>query len=239
MQLWFEDMIRFMRDASEYGTYNQELVKRLAPDMTKDMHICDAGCGLGYLSLELAPYVGRISAVEKNAEPLRVLEENCRARGITNISIRNGAIQNMAPQEKYDAMVFCFFGRIHEILDVAKRQCKGNVFIITRTYTSHRFSVGHHPTGSYGYRSSQEVLRDLGIPYEETRLALEFGQPFRSLEDARRFFEIYSKDEDKSDITDEFLLGRLVKIEHPQFPYYMPHLRNLAILKFHTADIKE
>ena len=226
-----------MRDASEYGTYNQELAKRLAPELTQEMHICDAGCGLGYLSLALAPHVGKISAVERNAEPLTVLKENCRRLGIRNIEICNGAIQEVLPQQKYDAMVFCFFGKGHEILEIAKQQCSGTVYIITRTYTSHRFSVGDHPTGSFGYRGSRELLRDLGIPYEENTMALEFGQPFRSLADARKFFEIYSKDEDKSAITDEFLHSKLVATGEAQFPYYMPHLRNLAILKFKTADI--
>ena len=239
MQLWYEDMIRFMRDASEYGTYNQELASLLAPELTRDMHICDAGCGLGYLSLALAPYAGRISAVERNPEPLAVLEENCRIRQISNIEIRCGAIQEVPPARKYDAMVFCFFGRGPEILDVAKKQCDGTVYIITRTYTSHRFSVGEHPTGSYGYRGSQALLRELGIPYEERTLALEFGQPFRSLGDARRFYEIYSKDADKSLITDEFLLNKLESTGQTMYPYYMPHLRSLAILKFRAVDIPE
>ena len=237
MQLWYEDMIRFMRDASEYGTYNQELAELLAPELTLDSHICDAGCGLGYLSLALAPYVGKISAVERNPEPLAVLTENCRIRNISNIEPRCGAIQECPPEKKYDAMVFCFFGRGHEILDVAKKQCDGTVYIITRTYTSHRFSVGEHPTGSYGYKGSQALLRELGIPYEERTLALEFGQPFRSLEDARIFYEIYSKDEDKSVITDAFLRGRLQNTGDEMFPYYMPHLRDPPTLKFLPAHI--
>lgn len=237
MQLWYEDMIRFMRDASEYGTYNQELAKLLAPELTRDMYICDAGCGLGYLSLALAPYVGKITSVEKNPDALKVLAENCRAGNIRNIEPRCGTIQECQPEKKYDAMVFCFFGRGHEILEVTKKQCEGTVYIITRTYTSHRFSVGEHPTGSYGYRGSQALLQELKIPYEEKTLALEFGQPFRSLEDARRFYEIYSKDEDKSVITDAFLHSKLKITGDAAFPYYMPHLRNLAILKFRAADI--
>lgn len=96
-----------------------------------------------------------------------------------------------------------------------------------------------YPTGSYGYRGSQALLRELGIPYEERTLALEFGQPFRSMADARRFYEIYSKDADKSLITDEFLLNKLESTGQTMFPYYMPHLRSLAILKFRAGDIPE
>lgn len=239
MQLWCEDMVRFMRDASEYGSYNQELAKHMMPELTRDMHICDAGCGLGYLSLALAPYVRQVTSVEKNPDALAVLEENCRARHISNIEIRCGAIQEVPPARKYDAMVFCFFGRGPEILDVAKKQCDGTVFIITRTYTSHRFSVGEHPTSSYGYKGSRALLQELKIPYTEEILALEFGQPFRSLEDARWFFDIYSHDEDKSAITDAFLRGRVVETGREDFPIYMPHQRNLAILKFAASDIPE
>ena len=239
MQLWYEDMVRFMRDASEYGTYNQELAKRLAPYLSKDMHICDAGCGLGYLSVALAPYAGHITSVEKNPDAVAVLKDNCRRLGISNITPCCGTIQEVVPEEKYDTMVFCFFGGIHEILETARKQCRGTVFIITRTYTTHRFSVGSHPTGSYGYWGSREVLTNLGVPFEETTFDLEFGQPFRNLADARRFFEIYSQDEDKSDITDEFLRSKVIETGREDFPLYMPHLRKLAILKFAVSDIPE
>lgn len=237
MQLWYEDMVRFMRDASEYGTYNQDLARLLAPHLTKRMHICDAGCGLGYLSLALAPYVGQVTAAEKNPDAVAVLEENCRRFGITNITARCGEIGQLVPERKYDAMVFCFFGGIHEILDTVKQQCGGQVFIITRNYTTHRFSVGSHSTGSYGYKSASETLTELGVPYEKTLLDLEFGQPFRDFADARKFYEMYSKDEDKTVITDEFLQGKLVQTGREDFPLYMPHLRNLAILHFDIKDL--
>ena len=239
MQLWYEDMVRFMRDASEYGTYNQELARMLAPNLGKHLRICDAGCGLGYLSLALSPYVGQVTSVEKNPDAVAVLKENCRQRGITNITPRCGTMQEVIPEQPYDAMVFCFFGGIHEILHTAKHQCHGTVFIITRTYTSHRFSVGNHPTGSYGYRGSCDVLTQLGVPFEENKFVLEFGQPFRTFADARTFFEVYSHDEDKSAITDAFLQSKLVETGREDFPLYMPHLRNLAILKFHTSDIPD
>lgn len=237
MQLWREDMVRFMRDASEYGNYNQKLAELLSPWLSKDMHICDAGCGLGYLSLALAPYAGQVTAVEKNPDAVAVLTENCSRLGIGNVTPRCSAIAEAVPEKKYDAMVFCFFGGIEEILDTVRKQCDGQVFIITRNYTTHRFSVGSHSTGSYGYKRSNEVLREMGIPFGETFLDLEFGQPFRNLSDARIFFETYSKDDDKSVITDEFLNSKLQRTGREDFPLYMPHRRNLALIRFHTKDL--
>lgn len=239
MQLWEKDMVRFMRDASEYGNYNQVLAKMLAPELGAHVHVCDAGCGLGYLSLALAPYAGRVTGVERNPDAAAVLEENCKRYGITNVVSRCGPIETLCPETPYDAMVFCFFGGIDEILTLAKQQCRGKVFIITRNYTTHRFSVGSHKTGTYGYRTSHDTLTELGIPFTETTMDLEFGQPFRSFEDARRFFETYSKDADKTVITDEFLRNKLVENPEGPFPYYMPHRRQLALLTFETKDIPE
>lgn len=237
MQLWESDMVRFMRDASEYGNYNQVLAKMLAPHLGKNTHVCDAGCGLGYLSLALAPYAGRITGVERHPDAAAVLVENCRKMGITNVFSRCGAIEEIPPETPYDAMVFCFFGGIDEILRIAKAQCRGKVFIITRNYTTHRFSVGSHRTGTYGYRTSHDTLTAQGIPFTEETMELEFGQPFRSFSDARRFYETYSKDSSKDVITDEFLLNKLVVNETGEYPYYMPHKRKLALLTFETKDI--
>ena len=236
MQLWEKDMVRFMRDASEYSTYNQELVKRLSPYLNKNMHVCDAGCGLGYLSLALAPHVATVTGVERHPDASAVLAENSRRLGLDNVIPRCGPIETTLPETPYDAMVFCFFGGIDEILTISKAQCRGRVIIITRNYTTHRFSVGEHKTGSYGRRTSHDALEKLGIPFDETILSLEFGQPFRSFEDARRFYETYSKDADKTVITDEFLKEKLVAGEG-DFPYYMPHRREVAILTFESKDI--
>ena len=237
MQLWEKDMVRFMRDASEYSTYHQELAKRLSPYLNKEMHICDAGCGLGYLSLELAPYAASVTGVERHPDAAAVLAENSRRLGLSNVISRCGPIAQVPPQTPYDAMVFCFFGGSAEILEVSRQQCRGRVFIIARNYTNHRFSVGEHRTGSYGRKTSRELLEKLAIPFEESVLELEFGQPFRTFQDARRFYETYSVDADKSVITDDFLREKLVKLEHGTFSWYMPHRRELAILMFDANDI--
>ncbi len=237
MQMWQQDMVRFMRDASEYGTYHRELARMLAPHLSAEMHVCDAGSGLGYLSLALAPYVKQVTAVERHPRAAAVLEENCREKGVDNVVSCCGSIEETAPVEPYDAMVFCFFGSVEEILTLAKAQCRGDVFVITRNYTTHRFSVGKHASGSYGYQNSSAGLAQRGIPVEEELFEVEFGQPFRTFEDARSFYEIYSKDPDRGVITDDFLREKLVETGDETFPFYLPHRRSLALIKFRAADI--
>lgn len=236
---WNEEMIAFMRDASEYSSYHRHLARWMLPDLHPEDHICDAGCGLGYLSLALAPHVRRVTAADRSEAALSVLRENCTARGIGNIDILPGDLLRSAPsQAVYDAMVFCFFGRMEEIVSIARRQCRGPVFVFKKNYVSHRFSVESHPTGGSGFSTGRSWLAEQGIPFTADTLELELGQPFRSPEAARRFFLLYTRDEDPSLITDDFLRSRLVQTGQPDFPLYMPHKRPIGCIKFSAEDLK-
>lgn len=234
---WNEEMVRFMRTASEYGDYHRRLVQRMRPALHSADHICDAGCGLGYLSLALAPYVRRVTAADRSEAALDVLRQNCAARGIRNIDILSGELQPVPLAAPYDAMVFCFFGCMEEIAAVAKAQCCGTVFVFKKNYTSHRFSVGEYPAGWDSFRAGADWLTERGVPFEAETLEPEMGQPFRSMEEARQFFRLYSRDADKAAITDEFLRGRLAETGREDFPLYLPHKRQVGYLQFESKDL--
>lgn len=235
---WNAEMVRFMRDASEYSDYHQRLARWMLPDLHPADHICDAGCGLGYLSLALFPHVRRVTAADRSEEALSVLRENCACRGIGNIGILPGDIQAAPPAVPYDAMVFCFFGTMEEIAAIARAQCRGTVFVFKKNYTAHRFSVERHSLGHEGFRAGAEWLTARGIPFVSAELALEMGQPLRSMAEARRFFELYSRDADKSLITDAFLREKLTPTGQTEYPWYLPHTRSVGCLKFSTEDLK-
>jgi hypothetical protein len=239
LELWEKDMILFMRNASEYGDYNRNLAEKMLPWLSADAHICDAGSGLGYLALALAPHVGQVTAVERNPDAAGVLAENCKNLGISNVTSRCGAIADVIPQTPYDAMVFCFFGRRREILKLAKQQCRNDVFVFTRNYDSHRFSAGSHRSGFEGYPEFSEDLKQLGIPVHKETFTLEFGQPFRNLEDASRFFLLYSKDQNKDVLTQDFIRSQLTPTGREDFPVYMPHQKHVGFLHFSAKDIPD
>ena len=239
LELWEQDMIFFMRNASEYGDYNRRLTEKMLPWLSADMHICDAGSGLGYLSLTLAPFVGKVTAVERNPDAAAVLSENCQKLGISNVTSRCGAIAGVVPEAPYDAMVFCFFGRRQEILKTAKKQCHGDVFVFTRNYDRHRFSAGIHRSGFEGFPEFSEELVRLEVPFHKETFALEFGQPFRSQEEAHRFFLLYSKDQNKDVLTPEFIRSQLTQTGREDFPLYMPHQKHMGFLHFSAKDIPE
>ena len=237
MYQWSADMVRYMRHASEFGDYNDRLADWMRPHLQTSDRVCDAGCGLGYLSLALAPYVQQITAVDRNDDALHVLRENCAAQGIGNIETRCGDLFHMTPATPYDAMVFCFFGRMEEITAIAKAQCRGTVFAFKKNYATHRFSVQQHPAGNDSFTVAKKWLNAHGVPFTAQETELELGQPFTSLDDARQFFEIYSRDTDKSLITDDFLREKLIETGDADFPLYMPHKRSVGCLRFEAADL--
>lgn len=237
MFTWNEDMVRFMRDA---GAYNRDYYARLAawmaPYLSPEDHLCDAGCGLGFLSLELINYVNHITAVDCSELALNVLREN--ASNQQNITTICGNINHFTPQQKYDDMVFSFFGKMEEIWRIAKAQCRGNVFVFKRNYVNRRFSVGECAAGDDSFQNAVTWLGENGVPFAAESLSLEMGQPLRSREEARQFFALYHRG-DVSDITDDFLHERLVETGREDFPLYLPQRREVGCLRFASADLPE
>ena len=230
---WTDEAIGLMERAASRAPYYDEIADVLCASLPAGSRVCDAGCGLGHLSLALAARGMRVTAVDISAEALCVLERLKAGRGI---DIRCGRVEEMIPDTPYDAMVFSLFGSAQEVARTAAAQCRGDVFIVARNDDAHRFSVRRHALAHEDYADMRRALDAMGVPYEGTTLAPEIGQPLRDINEARRFFALYSRD-DPSLITDDFLRARLVRTDDPDFPYYLPHRRQLGVIHFRAADI--
>lgn len=239
MALYGPDIIQFMCDASEYGTYHRDLACRISTFISGEDSVCDAGCGLGYLSLALSPYCKDVNAVDISPEALAVLKENICRVGCRNICVTEGDIEARPPKKPYDVMVFCFFGHMIEALRIAKAQCIGKVILIKKDWDTHRFSLSLKPLQGHTLEQTCAELTDQGIRFTCERFALEMGQPFRSLNDAVEFFRIYSNDEDSGYISDENVVGRLVREVSDDYPYYLPSLKKMGMIVLDTGDIPD
>lgn len=231
---WTPDMVRFMRDASEYGGYHDALARRIAAHLPPQAHVCDAGCGLGYLSLALAQHAERVTAVDIAPQAILVLQHGMETRKITNIQAVCADIGNWMPPQMYDAMVLCFFGTVYETLRIAKAQCSGTVVMIKRDWSGHRFSTEHMEI-RHTVADAEVQLSALHIPYLSERFTLRMDQPFRSLEDAEAFFSVYGRGAPKFSRTE--LVSRLVAQEDGEFVYRYPMENRLGMLVLRAGDI--
>lgn len=232
---WTPDMVRFMDDAARFGSYDRQLCDCMLPYMDSGDTVCDAGCGLASLGMALAPHVKHVTALDINANALAAAEENRAARGLGNLEILCTDANSLPDTLLFDDMVFCLYGEMEDILRIAAKHCRKQVFIVKRNYASHRFSVGRHPLPRDNFESACACLDAKGIPYESRTLSLEHGQPFRSTEDARRFFALYSKDSDPAQVTDVFLADRLTETGNAEFPYYLPQKKELGLIRLGAA----
>lgn len=118
---WTDESIAFLRDAAAMNRYYETIAERIAPQLPENAHICDAGCGIGELSLALKPYCHHVTAVDADALAIKTL----KAHLIEGVTARCGDVEALTPKEPYDAMVFCLFGRTQDTLRIAKKQCCG------------------------------------------------------------------------------------------------------------------
>lgn len=227
---WGSERIRFMVDACEYGAYHQQLAKLLAPHLEGTERVCDVGCGLGYLSLELAKFVPHVTAVEVDKGAISILREKCTALEIGNINVLCQDAFSLDNAYQFDSMVFCVFGTVEEVLSIGEKHCTNDILMISRNEKHHRFSHEQDALRSkkYSFENNCYELRKRGIPFEAKEFSLEFGQPFRSLEDAAVFYTLYSK---KGKLSEEELLARLEKTNRQDFPFYLPKESNLGFIR--------
>lgn len=233
--IWTQESAALLARAYRCGGAADMLAEKIMPALAAGAHVCDAGCGVGALSLALAKHGVCVTALDISETALAQLRMD---KEVDGIDVRCEDAKTHTPDCLYDAMVFSFFGSMEECLAMAKRCCTGDVFYISRAYDKHRFSVGDHPVTYRGYRQACALLDEMGVPYSCAEFALDMGQPFESIEEARRFFELYSRD-DPALITDEFLMSRLVWTQDAQYPLYLPHMRRAGMVHFHVKDIPQ
>lgn len=232
MQIWDGAAVAFMRDAIAYCNYAERLASVLVKYLPADGHICDAGCGIGALSIALAQFCREVTAVDISQTAIDTLRQSSSAENLHAVC---ADIFTMQPKTLYDAMVFCYFGRTDEILRIAKRQCAGRVLLVKRDCAAHRFSMGQVEQPLHRRETTRELLLAEHIPFSSECLSLELGQPFRSIDDAIAFFCLYNTS--ALPVTEASVLPRLEKTQNVKFPYYLPELRQMELFVFQTKDI--
>ena len=225
---WTDEAIRFMEDACRRTDFHEDLTAMLLPHLSGASRVCDAGCGLGYLSLTLAPHVAHVTAAERDDRALDVLRRELTARCITNVTPLCTDVLTYVPPEKFDAMVFCFFGSMEEILSAARAQCRGTVLAVVRDDACHRFSGAPRGVSRHGFRRACAVLDERAIPYTVHRAALRFPQPLRTQDEARAFLSLYGGGEAQ--------LTNLVSTGDPDFPWQLPGVRRFGIIAFSMKE---
>ena len=236
MYRWTPEMIRFLEDAAGKTEYYRKLAERLAALLPNDARICDVGCGLGHLAELLCDSFASVTAIDSSRLAIDAFQRRLGTHVPENLHILCEDAFTLPPETKFDAMVFCYFGSLPEILRVARQNCAGSVVIIRRNDTRHRFDLGRHPRLRATAADTVQTLLEMGVECRAEALRLEFGQPLRSKEDALQFFRLYLRDPAQT-VDWETVAPKLVETGDTAFPYYFPQSKDVSILQFDAAQI--
>ena len=232
MYKWTDDMVRFMLDASSDTQYFENLASLIKPYIEHCRTVCDAGCGLGQLADVLSCVGFEVTGADISEKAIN------QVRKLRSVKPLLCDLSNCESSLKWDAMIFNYYGRIDEIVSIAKKHCLKKVIVIKKNYRNHRFSFAEMPIKGYMNINTEDYLSEHGIKFTKTEFSSELGQPFRNIEDAVKFFEIYSRDEDRSLINEKNIRKRLVERKDDTFPLYMPHVKKSLVFVLDMEDLR-
>ncbi|MDR2770931.1 MAG: class I SAM-dependent methyltransferase [Clostridiales Family XIII bacterium] len=244
--IWNEKTLDWFRTASAYTGFHSELASIVRPRLADCETLCDMGCGLGLLDLELAKDLRSVLCVDQSEAAIGALRELIRARGARNIVARVADVNDASAGERWDAVLMSFFGSSLEDIARFLAFCdKRMILIVHEKATAGRCvnAVSLRPK-PFGAAEVTGFLTGRKLPFQQTHAAIEFGQPFKSLEDARDFIRIYTSSMLEAagvggPAERERLYGdmesRLVETGRADYPVYLPKPKRIAVFVVEKA----
>lgn len=223
---WSAQSIDWFQAAGDFTGYHKELAALLASYFALGDSLCDVGCGLGMLDLELAHLVSRIEAIDTDPAVIRVLQERLDARQIRNVHAVCGDAGKL--EGRYDTLIMSFYGGPDDILHFLPYCGKRLIHIVNQENAGALYPSQHRRTSKKTAPEVETELKVHGLRYECLTARIEFGQPLRSRDDGLRFVRHHAPNATPEEI-DAFLAERLRSTDHRDFPLYLPNFKNIAI----------
>lgn len=241
MSAWTPDIVRFMDDASSVTSYFSVVAHEVCRGLASGSRVCDAGCGMGQLSFELAALGMDVTAVDSSAEALsRASSRELASTAYRPTFYRQDYTRHAASAHPYDRMVFCLSASVETAFAAACLNNASSLVVVNKAHErvdADRFSIdamGAVPPSSfarpvvYDAHACLGDLRRKGIVCTARERRFEFGQPLRNLEDAARYFALFRTRRYPRGIDEEELLALLERRDDAEFPYYLPVVRRLV-----------
>jgi len=212
-------------DASAYTGFHKTLAERIISLLSPDDTLCDIGCGLGRLDLELAPYVSEILAVDVNEYAAKMLKRDAERAGLRNLQV---CIKDAAELDgSFDIVLLSLFGglEIQRYLELCRKKL---IMIVGSGRKSGLYPERYRREIKNAVPDVKKALEAMDVRFTLESYAHEFGQPLRTMGEAELFI-LSNAPEAGHDEVDEFLNANIRTTDSNEFPYYLPYLKELGI----------
>lgn len=282
MSRWTPEIVRFMEDAARFTPYFSTIAALVRAVMPEGGLLCDAGCGMGQLSRELAPWAGRIDAIDASPAAIAYVRAHLRGPACERIAPRVGDFASLGARHGqepvYDCMAFSLSASPREAWRIARDACGGTVVVVNKiknlmkgdgaacavraggpgardgaedaredawgagggcAWAAER-GVDARGVGPARDAAARPVMADFagevfalrreGFACEGREFVLEYGQPFRNLDDAQAYYRIFRDRSFPQGVSKEHLATLLERTDNAEFPYYLPIARHVGVV---------
>ena len=227
---WSEKSIRWYQNAAMYGSYHKQLAKKIKPYIDPESRVCDLGCGVGYLTKELAPYVREITGLDSNPQAIDFLKKQIELEQLRNVEAVLADLEEAnPPMVPYDTIILCLFGGLRTCYDKVSRWTSHKLIYISSVREDHAFKAGHKLNSSETAEETRDFLVEKGIPFQVEIVKLPFGQPLKTMDEAVEFVRHYDKTSTKQEIYDYLNEKLIIRQEDKTYPFYLPNEKKLAV----------
>ena len=224
---WTQQSIRWHLDASTYTGFYKKVAKRIVPYLKPSDTLCDAGCGLGSLDLELAPYVLNLTAIDIDPRVIDQLRQEAALKGLENLHAMCGDATLL--KRHFDIVLMSFFGKSEDGLKAYYQLCRRKLIRIVNAENRGNLYPNHHrQTTKDTIPIVQKDLVDQGFEFELIIDSIEFGQPLRSWHDGEDFIFHHAPAASAKEVND-FLHENIISTNQEDFPFYLPNMKRIGI----------
>ncbi|WP_180968296.1 class I SAM-dependent methyltransferase [Cytobacillus massiliigabonensis] len=235
---WTEKSTRWYKQAAEYTKYHHAIYKEIYPFIPVTASVLDDGCGLGYLSAEIAQNAKVVTAVDIDDRPLEDLVERLKQDNIKNLRVIKSDWSEISEEAKCDVVVSSFFKSNIEDIGRLFEYCSERLILVVSNGSENSFLPERN---SHHYRKRADLfadnLRSKGIPFYDKKCFIQFGQPLSSVAEAREFINHYQPTCDNGEI-DDHIRSHVENITKDAYgnQYFLSNLKEVCIFVIEKND---
>lgn len=230
MRRWNEKTIAWYLRAGESSEYPAKVLAHIMPRLRPRHTVLDIGCGPGLYALAMAPAVGEVLAVDRDAQVLDTLRATAQNRGLDNIRCLNATWPTAIKDEVHVIISALGSGEIMttqaSIAAMLEHEPEAVFLIAPGRYippfgTEREANTNSHPDAE----DTTRILEQMGIAYSRKDILLDFGQPVEDMDEAVEFLADFLR------IAPGAAREHAEKIAQPRGRgVYLPNPRNVVLI---------